>query len=70
VCGSDYLSRPGLLLQATGRWESLNRFKRCASKAILLKSTMETRWLMQVIGSGDNADGFEISKLSGHTIHI
>lgn len=70
VCGNDYLSRPGLLLQATGKFASENMFKRCASKAVLVKSTMETRWLMQVIGFGNIAGAFECSKLLGHIIYL
>jgi len=71
VCGNDYFSRPGLPLQAAiGKSASQNIFKRCASKAVLVKSTMETRWLMQVIGCEDIAGALECSKLSGHAIYI
>ena len=66
ACGNDYLSRPGLLLQFTDNRNTL--FKRCASQAMLVRSTMETRCLMQVFGSENTADAIECSKCSSHTI--
>jgi hypothetical protein len=35
-----------------------------------VKSTMETRWLMQVMGCEDIGGALECSKLSGHAIYI
>ena len=64
VCGNDYLSRPGLLLQTVD--DRYIHFKRCTSKPILVKSTMETRWLMQVIGSEHVTDALECSKCSSY----
>jgi hypothetical protein len=66
MCGNDYLSRPGLLLQAVDKQHT--HFKRCTSKAILVKSTMATRWLMHIIGSENITNSFECSECSGLAI--